>query len=398
MQKSGFHRSSADFTLDYGRCPPYLFERMVKLSKSIILAIIEYFSPEEFLYRLSDSVWFQSLGSVLAFDWNASGLTTTTMGALKQAVTEIGPDKIGIFICGGKGKTSRKTPDDIVKFSYKLGLSQEKSDELIKISKLTAKIDSAVVQDGFQLYHHNFIFTKNLNWTVIQQGMNTKIKRARRYHWYSKVANKNFFQNPHSAISNEVILPKVFNLVDKTTKKHKDDILEIVNHKKDLFVEIKRLKNKDSGEQLTLLNLSDKDFNHHPVETENFNTLPKETIQFFSDTRLIKTLEAVTEKQNKNFESLVLSTGVGPKTIRALSLVTEIIFGSKPSFTDPVRYTYAFGGKDGIPYPVNRPVYDKIIEIMEKAIKKTAIPNTEKTQTLKRLEKNFIYDKTRTSS
>ncbi|GIW62430.1 MAG: hypothetical protein KatS3mg090_0256 [Patescibacteria group bacterium] len=396
MQKTGFNRSIAEFSLDYGKCPPYLFERMVKLAKIIVISIIENFSAEELVYRLSDSVWFQSLGSVLAFDWNASGLTTTTLGALKQAISEIGPEQAGIFICGGKGKTSRKTPDEILKYSYQLGLNQAQTDNLIKTSKLTAKIDSSLVQDGFQLYHHNFIFTKKLNWTVIQQGMNTKIKRARRYHWHSKTIKKNFFETPHATIATEIILPNVFNLIDKKTKQHKTDLLTIVNQKKDLFVEIKRIKNIKTGAQLSLLNLSDNDFKHHSIETEHFTKLPTQITKIFEDKRFIKTIETVTDKPNNNLESLVLTKGVGPKTIRALSLLTEIIFGSKPSFTDPVRYTYAFGGKDGIPYPVNKTVYDKIIQIMETAIKKSSISFSDKNKALKRLEQNFAYDKTKT--
>ena len=186
----------ATVPLDYGRCPPWLFLRMKKLGRAIAETIVEEFGAEEFLRRLSDPIWFQSLGCVLGFDWNSSGLTTTVLGALKVALFDI-QDSLGVYICGGKGKTSRKTPEEIN--TYGLSRGFQFSDKLIYASKTAAKVDSALIQAGYQIYHHNFLFTKNGNWTVIQQGMNTENQTARRYHWYSPNV-KDFTEEPHSGI------------------------------------------------------------------------------------------------------------------------------------------------------------------------------------------------------
>lgn len=368
------NRGIATFTLDWGKCPPWLFERMVKLSRVIVVAIIENFGPDEFLKRLADPVWFQSLGCLLAFDWNASGLTTTLMGALKTAVYGIEKD-LGIFICGGKGKTSRKTPDQILQKAELFNLSFEKAQRYVYLSKLTAKIDSSLIQDGFQIYHHNFIFTQSGNWAVIQQGMNTYWQKARRYHWYSENI-KDLTIEPHQGIQSEIVVPKVLNLVDKKSLKNREITLELVQDKKELYFEIKRLKRLTDGNQLTLLDLSDNNFNYHPILKESFSL----------DKRLEKTIELVGETKPKSFEQLLSIEGVGPKTIRALSLISEIIYGAKPSYEDPVRYTYAFGGKDGIPYPVEKKNYDLSIEIIEKAIKKSNLGFFEKNKLLKKIK------------
>lgn len=380
-------RGIATFTLDSGRVPLWLFERMVSLARIITQAVVQYFGPEEFLARLSDPVWFQSFGSLLAFDWNASGLTTTTMGALKEALTGQERD-LGIFIAGGKGKTSKKTPDQIFHWSDKLNLGEQKAHRFAYLSKLTAKVDSALVQDGFQLYHHNFIFTKSGTWAVIQQGMNVGIGRARRYHWYSKNI-KDLTIEPHNAIQSEVTLPKVLNLTAQKSVKNREGVVELINHKKDLFYEIKRMSTRNL--QLTLLDLSSQDFSDHPIAHQQFNHLAIE--QFRNDDlftpQLEKSIEAVLENPVTDFECVTMTKKVGPKTLRALSLVSELIFGQKPSYDDPIRYTYAFGGKDGIPYPVNKKTYDQTIEIIEHAIKHSHLSYNEKEKLLRRNEKLF---------
>ncbi len=371
------HRAVATFTLDYGRCPSWLFERMVKLSKTIVVSIIEYFGNDEFLKRISDPVWFQALGSLLAFDWNASGLTTTTMAAIKEALKGLESD-LGVFITGGKGKTSRKTPEEILFWAEKINLNPTQLKKYCYLSKLTAKVDSALIQDGFQIYHHNFIFTKSGSWAVIQQGMNTNIQKARRYHWYSqKILDLTI--EPHSAIHSEITLSQVLNLTAKKSLPNREGIIQLVNHKKDLFCEIKRFK-KDCH-QLTLVNLSDKDFhNHHFLNQANF----------FQNKRLEKALNNIVEKQRQSFEDILMTEGVGPKTIRALSLISELIFGASPSYEDPVRYTFAFGGKDGIPYPVDRKTYDQTIAVIEKAIKKSNLGYFDKEKLLKRNQSLFM--------
>ncbi len=384
-------RSIATFTLDTGKCPPWLFKRMVRLARVIAIAIIEEFGSEEFLRRLADPVWFQSFGTLLAFDWNASGLTTTTLGALKVALRGLEKD-LNVFVCGGKGRVSRKTPDEILFWSDKLGLSQESYENLVKASKLSAKVDNTLVQDGFVLYHHNFIFDRQGNWVVVQQGMNTSLSKARRYHWFSKSV-KDFVELPHSGIQSEATLKQVFNLILPEAKKNKEGLLELVKEKRELFYEIKRIQNLKTGYQLNLLELSEQDFSFHPIELENFSLkekfLPAFLKEAFSDSRVLKAIEMAASKEPKSFESLVLTRGIGPKTIRALSLTAELIFGAKPSWEDPVRYSYAFGGKDGVPYPVERKEYDKIIEVLELAIKKSKLSFSEKNIALYKVERLF---------
>lgn len=377
----------ATFTLDSGHVPPWLFERMVTLARIVTQAIIEHFGPEEFLGRISDPVWFQSFGSLLAFDWNASGLTTTTMGALKEAM--FGQEEnLGVFVAGGKGKTSKKTPDQIYRWGERLNIDERKTNKFIYLSKLTAKVDSALVQDGFQLYHHNFLFTKNGAWAVVQQGMNTDISRARRYHWYSENI-KDLTIEPHNAIQSPISLPKVLNLTAKKSVKNREGVVELIKHKKDLFYEIKRLKTKNL--QLTLLDLSSKDFIDHPINHQQFNSSAMKQLsgEDLFTPQLEKSIQAVMEKPVSNYEDVAMTQKVGPKTLRALSLVAEVIFGQKPSYEDPIRYTYAFGGKDGIPYPVNKETYDQTIEIIEDAIKRSSLGYTEKEKLLRRNEKLF---------
>jgi hypothetical protein len=378
-------RGIATFTLDWGKCPPWLFERMVKLAKIMVQGIIDYYGPDEFLKRISDPVWFQSFGSLLAFDWNASGLTTTTMGALKVAVSDM-QYNIGLFISGGKGKTSKKTPEQIMKFAENINLDPKRANYYIYLSKLAAKVDSALIQDGFQLYHHNFIFTKSGRWGVIQQGMNIGVGRARRYHWYSD-SIKDLTIEPHSAIQSEIILPKVLNLTHNKSVKNRKGVVEIVKHKKDLFYEIKRLKKHN--DQLTILDLSSNDFNDHPINHMNYLKSDLNIIGNLFNKRLEESVQNIIDKPVKDFESILMTKKVGPKTIRALTLVSEVLFGAKPSYEDPVRYTYAFGGKDGIPYPVNKERYDSTISIIEKAIKKSTLNPFEKEKLLKKNERLF---------
>ncbi len=359
-------RGIATFTLDYGRCPPWLFERMVRLGRIIVSSIIDYFGSDEFLKRLSDPVWFQAFGSLLAFDWNASGLTTTTMAALKESLRGLESD-LGIFINGGKGKTSRKTPEEILSWAEKINLSPEKGKQYSYLSRLTAKVDSALIQDGFQIYHHNFIFTKSGSWAVIQQGMNPHLQKARRYHWFSETI-ENLTVQPHNAIQSEIFLPKVLNLTAKKSLPNREGMLKMIKYKKDLFYEIKRLQK--GPHQLTFLNLSDKDFHYHPI--------------------LKQALENIVQKQPNSFEKLLMTEKVGPKTIRALSLISELIFGAPPSYEDPIRYSFTFGGKDGVPYPVDRKTYDQTIEVIEKAIKKSNLGYFEKEKLLRRNQSLFM--------
>ena len=369
-------RGIATFGLDYGRCPPWLFKRMVRLARSIVILMVEYFGPETFLERLSDPVWFQSFGTVLAFDWNASGLTTTTLGALKAALFGLEKD-LGIFVAGGKGKTSRKTPNQILQKAELANLSFLQAEKLTFLSRLTAKVDSALLQDNFQIYHHSFLFTKKGHWAVIQQGMNTTVKKARRYHWYSeKIIDPTL--EPHQGIQSEVVLPKVLNLTSKESLANREGIIKIISEKKTLQSHVIKLiqKTNEGEKQLTLLNLTDNEFYSHPVLQETFTP------------RLEKSIQNLLQKDSRSLTEVLMTENVGPKTIRALSLISELLTGAKPSFEDPARYSFAFGGKDGIPYPVDKITYDKTLNIIEKAIKKAQLSSQEKDETLRRMEEN----------
>lgn len=339
-------------TLDYGKCPKWLFERIKNLGGLMSELIIEEYGAEEFLRRLSHPAWFQAFGSLLAFDWNSSGLTVVLTAALKEAFKE---RDLGIYVAGGKGKTSRRTPEELLLISDQTGLDGQK---LVLLSKLTAKIDNTLIQDGFQLYHHTFFVTSDGAWTVVQQGMNTKILQARRYHWfYTKAGSllENFIEEPHTGIITHKRISQVFNLIDKKSRANKIGILEIVKEEKEL--EIIKILSKYQQPRSTLF-LPNIEFHYHPVVNEKFDLQ-----------KLQRTLFKIKSIELKDFTQLILTEGVGPKTIRALSLASELITGAKPSFEDPARYTFAHGGKDGTPYPVDRKTYDETIKIFQKALK-----------------------------
>ena len=379
-------RGIATFTLDSGKCPKWLFDRMVKLGREMSRVLIEEFGPDEFIKRMGDPVWFQSLGTVLAFDWNASGLTTILTAALKEAFRG-NERESGIFICGGKGKTSMKTPDEIENWGHRLQLSSDKTDNLVYNSKMSAKVDSSLVQDGFQLYHHAFFFSKNGAWTVIQQGMNQEKQTARRYHWHSENV-KDLIVEPHSGIASQSFDNRTLNLTAKVGQKNRDIAVEIMNSNSTTVLKDIQILRKHSsklsqaitfggsdGDQLTLLNLENTEFKTHPVIEENF----------FESKYLERMLLKVVSDKPTNYENLLSMRGVGPKTVRALSLVSEVIYGAPASYLDPARYSFAHGGKDATPYPVDRVTYDHSIEILSNAVRKTSLNPSEKTKALQRL-------------
>lgn len=383
----------ATFTLDYGACPKWLFDRMVKLGRAMTEVIVREYGPEEFIKRLADPVWFQALGTVLAFDWNASGLTTTLTAALKEAIR--GQEKdLGVFICGGKGKTSRKTPEQILNWGTQTGLDEEKIEQLVYNSKMVAKVDSALVQDGFQIYHHTFFFSlqrglglaKKVAWTVVQQGMNQQNQTARRYHWHSADV-KDLVCEPHTAVVSDLRL-KPLNLVAKDSENTRELSVELVTGGFQTLMKDLQLLNKyntnlfqilelkDQDNYLKLLNLENKEFKYHPVINENF----------LKNKYLQKILYQLCENKPKNYENLVASYGVGPKTIRALALVGEILYGAKPSYQDPARYSFAHGGKDATPYPIDRPTYDQTILVMKKLTEKMRVNYSDKMKIIRRLD------------
>jgi hypothetical protein len=382
----------ASIPLDYGTCPRWLFEKMTRLGRLIAEAIVLEFGPEEFIRRLANPFFFQSLGSVLAFDWNSSGLTTTLCGALKEALRGTEKD-LGIFVAGGKGKTSRKTPQQIEDFGWRFGLGF--APRLIYASKMSAKVDSAALQDGFQLYHHTFLFTKSGRWTVVQQGMNTEIKQARRYHWNSEalrpseqdsgnsslLSGQSFVEEPQAAICSDVKV-KPLNLVAKESSQTRDYSVDLIRENfNSLLCDLKRINQKN------VLAARSKKLSMLPLP---FMSLPSDEQQppaflSFDYRRVEKVLLGAREQNPANFEELLSKTSVGPTTLRALALVSEIIYGAKPSFKDPVRYSFAHGGKDGYPYAVDKENYEKSIAILQRAVAKAKIGQVEKIKIFKKL-------------
>jgi hypothetical protein len=379
-------RGIATFTLDSGKCPKWLFDRMVKLGREMTEVLIAEYGPDEYIKRLGDPVWFQSLGTVLAFDWNASGLTTILTAALKEAIR--GREReFGVFICGGKGKTSLKTPDQISDWGQRLQLPEGNTNKLVYNSRMSAKVDSSLIQDGFQLYHHTFFFSRNGAWTVVQQGMNQKIKRARRYHWHSENV-RDLIVEPHSGIISDPIKSiATLNMTAKDSDKNRSLSVDLVGAGSQTLMKDLQILRKHSsklskvlslqhgGDQLTLMELPGCEFKTHEVLVDDFSKS--------------KYLERILLKLNlnkpKTYEELLATEGVGPKTIRALSLVGEVIYGAKASYVDPARYSFAHGGKDCTPYPVDRHTYDQTINILKHAVQKSRIDVSEKNKAISRL-------------
>jgi len=352
--------------LHRGRAPVWLFTRMKNLSREIISLIVSEYGPVEMLRRLSDPLWFQAFGCVLGFDWHSSGVTTTVCGAVKESIKGLEKD-LGFFVAGGKGGTSRKTPAEIEAAADLMGRDFGK---LVYSSKIVAKVDSNALQDGYQLYHHCFIFTCDGNmWSVIQQGMNEDNRMARRYHWLSE-GLESFTCEPHKAICCNK-RDEVINLVAVESGKAREAIAGLSREKpKDIIKDLKKLKNLNENSYTLPLR-------HHIVPGD------------IDHKRLEKIFTSTYERKPEDFEKLLAMKGVGPKTIRALTLISELVYGVKYSIKDPVRFSFAHGGKDGIPYPVDRENYTRSIEILHKAVRDSKIGRTEKIKAIKRL--SYFY-------
>ncbi len=347
----------ANLPLHHGRAPRWLFERMTRLAREISIVIVSDFGAQEMLRRLSDPYWFQAFGCVLGFDWHSSGVTTTLCGALKEGIKGMERD-LGLFVAGGKGKTSRQTPVELERWGE---LTSIDPSPLVYASKMAAKVDSAAIQDGYQLYHHAFIFTVNGSWAVVQQGMNEKTRYARRYHWLGETV-ANFVNEPHAGIVSDA-RGEALNLVASESDPARNTIASIASNEKPekVLSDLKKIKS------LTLPA-------HHYLGTEDLHP-----------DSLAKIILSTYERQPQGFEALLALPGVGPKTIRALSLISELIYGSPPSYRDPARYSFAHGGKDGIPYPVDRKTYDQSIELLSRAVGRTRLGISEKKDALNRL-------------
>ncbi len=349
----------ANLPLHYGKAPRWLFDRMVKLAREITIAIVADSGTEEMLRRLSHPYWFQAFGCILGFDWHSSGVTTTLCGALKEGIKGLERD-LGLFVAGGKGKTSRRTPAELEKWGELISINPA---PLVYASRMSAKVDSAAVQDGYQLYHHNFFFTRRGSWAVVQQGMNETARYARRYHWLGEAVT-DFVNEPHSAVLSEA-RGQALNLVASESDHARNTISEIATTEKpeNILADLKKIKT---------LSLP----SHHYLSTEDLHP-----------DSLKRIILSTYERQPEDFEHLLGLPGVGAKTIRALSLISELVYGVAPSYRDPARYSFAHGGKDGIPYPVDRKTYDQSIELLRKAINRTKLGIMEKNEAVGRLNK-----------
>jgi len=344
--------------LHYGKVPPWLFGRMSQLAREIVIVIVDEFGAEEMLRRLSDPFWFQAFGCVLSYDWHSSGVTTTVCGALKEGIRGLERD-LGLFIAGGKGRTSRKTPTEI---ENSRRLIKVNPSSLVYASRMSAKVDSSALQDGYQLYHHVFFYTPNGSWAVIQQGMNETNRYARRYHWLGEKVT-DFVCEPESAICSQA-RSETLNLVASESTKARNVIAHIAAEEKpvNIVTQLKKLK------------------------TLNLPRRPYISLDDIHPERLSKIFLSTYERQPQNFESLLGLQGVGAKTLRALSLISELVYDIPVSLRDPASYSFAHGGKDGHPYPVDRKTYDNSIKFLAQALDKAKIGDREKLAAFRRLK------------
>lgn len=343
----------ANLPLHGGKAPRWLFERMVRLARAVSLAIVEEHGAAEILRRISDPHWFQAFGCVLGFDWHSSGVTTTVCGALKEALAGLERDT-GICVAGGKGAASRKTPREIEAHCERLGRDPVR---LVYASRMSAKVDNAAVQDGYTLYHHSFFFLPDGTWCVVQQGMNEQTRMARRYHWFSERV-EDFVCEPHAAICADRRHPNVLNMVSRASEESRRVATALSREKPErLLAELTMPRRHE-------VRLSD----IHPD-------------------RLRSVFLSTYERQPEHFEALLGMEGVGPKTIRALSLLGEIIYGVRPSFDDPARFSFAHGGKDGTPFAVDRETYDRSIEFLKDAVRRAKIGEPERLRALRALRR-----------
>lgn len=347
------HSGSADLTLMGGRIPPWLFDRMVKLSLPIVESIMVEYGKQEFLRRLSDPYWFQSFGAVIGMDWNSSGVTTAVMGALRQSINPHAKS-LGLFVCGGKGKVSRQTPRELMRVGEITGLDGE---ALVRKSKLSAKVDNTAVQDGFQLYLHSFVVSSEGDWSVVQQGMQPQSSLARRYHWFSGALNQ-FTLEPHTAVCGEH-QGDIINLVHPKAEATQQGILAIAAENPErILAEIPKMSLPSYCE----------------VKAKDVNLK-----------RLGSILWLAQETERKDFSDLLLLKGLGPRTLQSLTLVSEVIHGTTSRFSDPARFAFAHGSKGGKPFPVPTKVYDEVIETLQQSVARAKIGSLDKQKAIAKL-------------
>ena len=370
------HTGYASLPLHGGKAPAWLFGRMVRLSREIILYLASEYSTREVLRRLSDPFWFQAFGCVLGFDWHSSGVTTTVCGAIKEGLKDVDRE-LGLFVAGGKGRTSRKAPQEIADACDFVGRDAA---PLVYASRTAAKVDSAAVQDGYQLYHHAFFFTAHGDWCVVQQGMCDDNRMARRYHWLSEhVAS--YVDEPHDAVCCDVRGDDTLDLVAHENDGVRAASAALARERPSLVLDAVSRAGSAAPQGCT----SSRPKGLHErqlVLPRRHELLPEiDVASPYLEKILLKTYERAPE----DFEALLGIEGVGPKTLRALALASELVHGTAATLSDPARFAFAHGGKDGIPFPVDKLTYDKTIEILTKAINRSAIDRSEKVKAFRRL-------------
>jgi hypothetical protein len=351
MKRSG----TADLPLHGGRVPPWLANRMTELGTAIAEQVILNYGRSEFLTRLSDPFWFQAYGAVMGMDWHSSGITTSVLGALKRGINPRFSE-LGLMVCGGRGKHSVRTPDELRAFSMKAGLD---GDALARTSRLTARIDNNAVVDGFQLYLHSFVVTQSGEWAVVQQGMNPENHVARRYHWHSATV-RDFVSNPHTAIVGKP-QGEILNLVDARAEGAQSALLTIAKEPVASVLSHAR--------KLTMPT-------RHDVRARDVDLK-----------RLGAVLAVAHERHLRDFASLLLVEGLGPRTLQSLALIAEVVHGAPSRFSDPARFAFAHGGKDGHPFPVPLHIYDDSLAVLRRSLEAARLGHTEKLEGFRRLDR-----------
>jgi hypothetical protein len=367
MQRTGV----AKLPLHYGKAPEWLTTRMKKLASQIVTLILDEYGIDDFLMRVSDPFWFQALGCVLGYDWHSSGVTTVLTGVLKEAIV---PEEHGIAVCGGKGRTSRQTPLEIENVGDKFGFSERDINNLSRASKMSAKVDNTAVQAGYQLYHHAFFVTEDRKWAVVQQGMCTQDRTARRYHWLSENLNS-FVVEPHSAIVGDAKRESALDMTAKESENCRKVSVDLVNEPTERIMRMIAPTRQKMLDEWLHFNVKD------PTK--------KPAVAFLSMPVNInwKAMRNAYEFQPKDYEEFLALKGIGPAAVRGLALIAELVYGAKPSWKDPVKYSFAYGGKDGVPFPVDRKAMDESIQMLRETVEASRIGDKEKMWSLQRLRK-----------
>ena len=368
LKRTGF----AELPLHGGKAPQWLVKRMMGLAREIVAVILDEYGRDVFLQRISDPYWFQALGCVLGYDWHSSGVTTVLTGVLKSTLDQ---EEFGLVVCGGKGKASVKAPSEIGMVSEGFGLSTRDTDRLKYASRMSAKVDNTAIQAGYPLYHHAFFIAVDGKWAVVQQGMNVQDRTSRRYHWLSEHV-RDFVVEPHEAIVGDEKRVAALNMTAHESEACRRTSVDIAKENPE---KVKRmLESIRPSYQRSLREWIPETYDEGPrAPVADYLSMPT-TINW-------KALAKAYEFQPKGYEELLGIRGIGPATVRGLALISELVYGEMPSWKDPVRYSFAYGGKDGVPFPVNKKAMDESIQVLKEAIENARLGDNDRMRSLQRL-------------